>query len=120
MRVLFSSTRGAGHLQPLLPYAQALKAGGHEVKIAGPVKAISRPLNAAGLAHALFDHPGDATLAPIWARFRGASPDESLALAIRVCLSGGRGAGGGAPRPRGGAHGLVRRDHPPAGGGSTR
>lgn len=28
MRVLFSSTRGAGHVQPLLPYARALMAAG--------------------------------------------------------------------------------------------
>jgi UDP:flavonoid glycosyltransferase YjiC (YdhE family) len=87
MRVLFSSTRGAGHLQPLLPYAHALVAHGHEVKIAGPVD-IAETLNAAGLAHAPFAHPGDATLAPIWARFRGASPDEALALAIREIFAG--------------------------------
>jgi UDP:flavonoid glycosyltransferase YjiC (YdhE family) len=87
MRVLFSSTRGAGHLQPLLPYAHALAAHGHEVKIAGPVD-IAEPLSAAGLAHAPFDHPGDAALAPIWARFRGASLDESLALAMREIFAG--------------------------------
>ena len=87
MRVLFSSTRGAGHLQPLLPYAHALEAHGHEVKIAGPVD-IAEPLGAAGLAHVPFGHPGDAALAPIWARFRGASPDESLALAIREIFAG--------------------------------
>jgi UDP:flavonoid glycosyltransferase YjiC (YdhE family) len=36
MRVLFSSTRGAGHLQPLLPYARALVARRHEVAVAAP------------------------------------------------------------------------------------
>src|SRR3954469_3634378 len=87
MRVLFSSTRGAGHLQPLLPYAHALQAHGHEVKIAGPVD-IAETLSAAGIAHARFDHPGDATLAPIWARFRGASPDEVLAIAMREIFAG--------------------------------
>jgi UDP:flavonoid glycosyltransferase YjiC (YdhE family) len=87
MRVLISSTRGAGHLQPLLPYAHALQAQGHEVQIAGPAD-IAETLRAAGLAHAPFAHPGDATLAPIWARFRGASPDETLALAIREIFAG--------------------------------
>jgi len=87
MRVLFSSTRGVGHLQPLLPYAHALEAHGHEVQIAGPAE-IADTLRAAGLAHAPFAHPGDATLAPIWARFRGASPDETLALAVREIFAG--------------------------------
>ncbi len=87
MRVLFSSTRGAGHLQPLLPYAQALEAGGHEVLIAGPAD-IAETVRAAGLTHAPFGHPGDATLAPIWARFRGASPDEVLAIAVREIFAG--------------------------------
>jgi len=36
MRVLFSSTPGAGHLQPLLPYARALVARRHEVAVAAP------------------------------------------------------------------------------------
>jgi UDP:flavonoid glycosyltransferase YjiC (YdhE family) len=87
MRVLFSSTRGAGHLQPLLPYAHALEAHGHEVQIAGPAD-IAETLRAEKLAHAPFSHPGDATLAPIWARLRGASPDEALALAIREIFAG--------------------------------
>lgn len=36
MRVLFSSTGGAGHLQPLLPLAVAFAARGDEVKVAAP------------------------------------------------------------------------------------
>src|SRR5882724_1609266 len=87
MRVLFSSTRGAGHLQPLLPYARALMAHGHEVQFTGPVD-VAETLRAAGFAYAPFDHPGDATLAPIWARFRQASPDETLAIAIREIFAG--------------------------------
>ncbi|MEO5767671.1 MAG: glycosyltransferase [Polyangia bacterium] len=87
MRVLFSSTRGAGHLQPLLPYAHALKAHGHEVLVAGPVD-IAETLRAAGLTHAPFAHPGDATLTPIWARLRGASLDEGLGIAIREIFAG--------------------------------
>ena len=66
MRVLFSSTRGAGHLRPLLPYAQALLARGHEVLVAAPAE-VRETLSEAGLPHAPFDHPGDETLAPIWA-----------------------------------------------------
>ena len=72
MRVLFSSTRGAGHLLPLLPYARALVARGHEVAVAAPEE-VSKTVRGAGLPHLPFDHPGDDALAPIWARMRGAS-----------------------------------------------
>ncbi len=87
MRVLFSSTRGAGHLQPLLPYAHALVRLGHEVLVAAPAS-VSEVLEKAKLAHAPFDHPGDAQLAPIWARLRGVSADESLAIAVREIFAG--------------------------------
>src|SRR3954449_4398570 len=36
MRVMFASTRGAGHLAPVLPLADACKRSGHHVLIAGP------------------------------------------------------------------------------------
>ena len=42
----------------------------------------------AGLAHAAFDHPGDDTLAPIWARLRGLSDDEVVAIAAREIFAG--------------------------------
>jgi UDP:flavonoid glycosyltransferase YjiC (YdhE family) len=87
MRVLFSSTRGAGHLQPLLPYARALEAHGHEVRIAGPAE-IGKTLREAGLAHAPFDHPGDETLAPIWARFRQVPAAEINAIAVGQIFAG--------------------------------
>jgi UDP:flavonoid glycosyltransferase YjiC (YdhE family) len=36
MRVLFASTRGAGHFNPLVPFLDAARRGGHEVLVAGP------------------------------------------------------------------------------------
>jgi len=87
MRVLFSSTRGTGHINPLLPYARALVAAGVEVAIAGPIE-LSEALHAAGLRHAAFDHPGDETLAPIWARLRGVSQEEANAIAICEIFAG--------------------------------
>lgn len=87
MRVLFSSTRGTGHVNPLLPYARALVAGGHDVAVAGPM-GLAEGLRAAGLGHAPFDHPGDETLAPIWARLRGISQQEANAIAIREIFAG--------------------------------
>ena len=87
MRILFSATRGVGHVQPLLPYARALVARNHEVVVAAPAS-VSETLRAAGLAHAPFDHPGDDTLGPIWARFRGLSDAEVVAIAAREIFAG--------------------------------
>ncbi|HEY2899550.1 MAG TPA: glycosyltransferase [Polyangia bacterium] len=87
MRFLFSSTRGAGHLQPLLPYAQALLAHGHEVLVAAPAE-VSETLREAKLSHAPFGHPGDDVLAPIWARFRQAPAAEITAIALGEIFAG--------------------------------
>ena len=87
MRVLFSSTRGTGHLQPLLPYAHALRAHGHEVLVAAPAE-VEPALRQAGLAFAPFDHPGDDLLGPIWARFARLSPDEIIVIALREIFAG--------------------------------
>ncbi len=49
---------------------------------------VSESLREAGIAHAPFDHPGDETLGPIWARLAGASSEESNAIAIREIFAG--------------------------------
>jgi hypothetical protein len=87
MRVLFTSTRGAGHLQPLLPYARALVAGKHEVVVAAPA-AVGDALRVAGLPHAPFDHPGDDVLSPIWARLHGVSEDAAITIAASEIFAG--------------------------------
>ena len=87
MRVLFSSTRGTGHINPLLPYARALVADGHEVAVAGPLE-LGETLRSAGFTHLSFGHPGDETLAPIWARLRGVSQQEANAIAIGEIFAG--------------------------------
>jgi UDP:flavonoid glycosyltransferase YjiC (YdhE family) len=87
MRVLFTSTRGSGHLQPLLPYARALLESGHQVLVAGPAE-IKEPLVQAGLAHAPFGHPGDEALSPIWARLHGVSSEEANAVAMGEIFAG--------------------------------
>jgi UDP:flavonoid glycosyltransferase YjiC (YdhE family) len=87
MRVLFSSTRGTGHLQPLLPYARALLGHGHEVLVAGPAE-LSTPLREERLPHAPFGHPGEDALSPIWARLHGVSNDDALAIGARDIFAG--------------------------------
>lgn len=87
VRVLFSSTRGTGHIQPLLPYARALRKRGHEVLVAAPAD-LSGTLREAELPHAPFDHPGDDALSPIWARLRDLSGDEASAVGVREIFAG--------------------------------
>jgi len=87
MRVLFSSTRGAGHLHPLLPYARAFAARQHQVIVAAPHE-VSELLRGEKLEHAPFDHPGDDALGPIWARVSSASPEEALAIAASEIFAG--------------------------------
>jgi UDP:flavonoid glycosyltransferase YjiC (YdhE family) len=87
MRILFSSTRGTGHLQPLVPYAKELLSRGHEVMVAAPAE-VGEALREAGLAHAIFGHPGDDVLKPIWARFRGLPHAEVLSIAVREIFAG--------------------------------
>ena len=87
MRILFTSTRGAGHLLPLLPYLHALKQRGHEVCVAAPDDVRGR-LEKEGLPLASFDHPGDKKMQPLWVRYRKLSGDEASSLAIRELFAG--------------------------------
>jgi UDP:flavonoid glycosyltransferase YjiC (YdhE family) len=58
MRVLISSTSFSGHLNPLLPYADALIAKGHAVAVAAP-EATSRRLAQAGIVHLPVSDPAE-------------------------------------------------------------
>ena len=87
MRILFTSTRGAGHVQPLLPCAHAFLRRGHDVRVAAP-ESVGSVLQKEGIAHAPFDHPGDDVLGKVWARFPGLSYDEIVAIAVREIFAG--------------------------------
>src|SRR5918998_1740154 len=59
MRVLFSTTAGAGHFGPMIPVAHACAAAGHAVAAAAPASFASHVANA-GLTHLPFpDVPAD-------------------------------------------------------------
>src|SRR4051794_13812084 len=69
MRVMFASTRGAGHLGPILPLADACKRAGHHVLVAGP-ESLSACVARAGHAFwRLDDAPAD-KLATAWSAAR--------------------------------------------------
>jgi len=81
MRLLFATTRGAGHVGPLIPFARAAAAAGHDVLVAGPGSA-GRIARRAGLATAAVGEPSAAEAerawAPVW------SPDTSPGMAAVV------------------------------------
>jgi UDP:flavonoid glycosyltransferase YjiC (YdhE family) len=71
VRILFATTRGGGHLGPLMPLAHACVRAGHEVRIAGP-ETVRGAVTRAGLGFApVGAAPHDevaAAFAPVWAR----------------------------------------------------
>ena len=59
VRVLFSTTAGAGHFGPMIPVAHACQAAGHGVAVAAPAS-FAKSVADAGLAHLPFpDVPAD-------------------------------------------------------------
>ncbi len=71
MRILFATTRGAGHLGPLVPFAHACVAAGHEVRVAA-APSVEHHVRRTGLPFAPLDEPDDAILAPVWDAVRAA------------------------------------------------
>ncbi|MDA0164029.1 glycosyltransferase [Solirubrobacter ginsenosidimutans] len=71
MRILFATTRGAGHVGPLVPFAHACVAAGHEVLVAAAPS--TRPhVQRAGLKFSPLGEPDEATMAEIWTRVKAA------------------------------------------------
>src|SRR5215210_2513652 len=81
MRVLFTSTSGAGHLGPLIPFAQATRRAGHEVLVAAPFSAQAR-VERAGLPFISFADPPEHELGPLWARMRELGPEQANDLVV--------------------------------------
>ena len=82
MRVLFASTPGAGHVGPLVPFANVIRRAGHEVLVAAPMSAQAR-VERAGLPFISFADPHERELEPLWARIRAASPEQANELVLR-------------------------------------
>lgn len=82
MRVLFATTRGAGHFTPLVPLARACVRAGHDVLVTGPA-AVAPLAAAAGLpfesAGALDAAAADAAFAPVFGP-RETAPDAAYVI----------------------------------------
>ena len=82
MRVLFSTTGNDGHFGPLLPFARACVAAGHEVRVAAPAS-YGAALDRAGLAHAPFADPPPELVGPVMASLPAMAPEEADAVVLR-------------------------------------
>jgi hypothetical protein len=82
VRVLVSSTGGAGHLGPLLPFADALADAGHEVLFVVPPE-LQASVAGSGHAFELGASPPARELAPILARLPQLAPDEAAVIGNR-------------------------------------
>jgi UDP:flavonoid glycosyltransferase YjiC (YdhE family) len=88
MRILFATTRGAGHVGPLAPFAHACVATGHEVLVAAAPSAAAH-VQRAGLPFAAVGEPDEAIMARIWARVRAAkSPLEQGTIVFEEVFAG--------------------------------
>jgi UDP:flavonoid glycosyltransferase YjiC (YdhE family) len=81
LRALFSSTRGAGHFNPLVPFARAFERAGHEVLFAGPPE-LSDLAEGAGFDFQPFDPPPEDELGAIWARVPELPPEEANEVVV--------------------------------------
>src|SRR5829696_7475548 len=81
MRALFASTRGAGHFNPLVPFARAFERAGHELLFAGPAD-LARAVDAAGFEFWQFDAPPEDELGAVWSRVPELPPDEANEVVV--------------------------------------
>lgn len=81
MRALFATTGGIGHFGPLVPFAHACLAAGHEVLVAAPAS-FAAEVARAGLPYAPLGEPPAELLAHVFARLPQLSRTEADALVV--------------------------------------
>ncbi len=82
MRVLLTSTQGAGHYNPLVPFAEALAARGDDVLFVVP-PGLDATVRESGYAFRIGADPPADDLDRIWARVPSAAPEEAAILVNR-------------------------------------
>ncbi|MET0615364.1 MAG: glycosyltransferase [Thermoleophilaceae bacterium] len=81
MRALFTSTRGAGHFNPLVPFARAFERAGHEVMFAGPPD-LEGPVETAGFRLWPLDYAPEDELAALWSRVPELPPEQANEVVV--------------------------------------
>ena len=86
VRMLFSTTAGAGHFGPMIPIAHACAAAGHAVAVAAPAS-FERSVTKAGLAHLPFpDVPAD-QIGAVYSQLPSLPRDEANRVVVTRCLA---------------------------------
>jgi UDP-glucoronosyl and UDP-glucosyl transferase len=75
LRVLFATTRGAGHFNPLVPFVDAALREGHEILVAGP-QLLAAAVQRAGYSFWPCEVPPEHLLGPTWGRVQTAATAE--------------------------------------------
>ena len=81
MRVLVATTAGAGHFGPIVPFALACAAAGHEVRVAAPLS-LGTVVAQTGLECVPLADPSEAELASVFPALPTLSLEESNATVI--------------------------------------
>jgi len=81
MRVLLSTTAGAGHFGPMVPFARACQESGHQVKVAAP-ESFAGAVAATGLDHAPFADVPPEVLGPMFARMPELTPVQANTMVV--------------------------------------
>jgi UDP:flavonoid glycosyltransferase YjiC (YdhE family) len=87
MKVLFTSLREKSHFLAMVPFIEACQRQRHTVAVSAPPDFAER-VAALGAQFLPFGHPGDAALAPIWARFRTTPLSGLWGVAIGEVFAG--------------------------------
>lgn len=87
MRILFSTTAGAGHFGPMVPFARAAQQSGHDVAVAAPTS-FATAVGRAGFEHRPFADADPEALGKVFARLPGLPEDEASAIVASEVFAG--------------------------------
>jgi UDP:flavonoid glycosyltransferase YjiC (YdhE family) len=87
MRILFATTRGAGHLGPLVPFAHACVAAGHQVRVAA-APSVEHHVRRSGLPFEPVDEPDAAIMATAWDAVRSADRADQPRVVFAEVFAG--------------------------------
>jgi UDP:flavonoid glycosyltransferase YjiC (YdhE family) len=82
VRVLFSTTANEGHFGPLLPFARACAASGHDVRVAAPVS-FGSALARVGLRHEPFADARPDLIGPVMAQLPAMDVEDANDVVMR-------------------------------------
>jgi glycosyltransferase len=82
MKVLVATTGGTGHFHPVVPFARACEAAGHQVRVAAP-SSFAQNVTRAGFEHLPFADADQARLGAVFGSLPGLSFDEANEVVIR-------------------------------------